>query len=254
MEFVTDFLTLPELLNGPVALALVVFSFFMSAMTAVLGVGGGTGMLAIMAPLFPPALLIPIHGIVQLGSNAGRAVVMREHVHGRIFIYFLLGGVVGTVAAAQLFVALPAKVLQVALAVFIIFLVWTPTIKKLSVPDRGFLVVGVVVNFVGMFLGAAGPLFGACLSTDRLGKHVVVATQGACVSTHYLLKAVAFGVIGFNYVEWLPFITTMVVAGFIGTLVGGRLLDRVPEKSFARAFRAVLTVFALKLLWDGMLG
>jgi uncharacterized protein len=254
VQFVSDLLALPQLLTWPVAVALIVFSFFMSAMTAVLGVGGGTGMLAIMASVFPPALLIPIHGIVQLGSNAGRAVVMRQHVHRRIFTYFLIGGVAGTAAAANVFVILPAQILQIALAAFIILLVWAPTIKKFSVPDRGFLAVGFVVNFVGMFLGAAGPLFGACLSTDKLSKHIVVATQGACVSTHYLLKAIAFGIIGFNYNEWLPFIIAMIVAGFIGTLVGGKLLDRLPEKSFAKAFRAVLTVFALKLLWDGLMG
>ena len=243
---------LPELLSWPIASALLVCSFIMSAMTAVLGVGGGTGMLAVMAPLFPPAVLIPIHGIVQLGSNGGRAIVMRAHVHRAIFWYFLIGGIVGTVIAANVFVALPANVLQVVLAVFIVILVWAPKFTKFNVSDRGFLGVGLVVNFLGMFLGAAGPLFGACMSTERHSRHTIVATQGACVSTHYLLKAIAFGVIGFAYEQWLPFIVAMVAAGFAGTLLGGRLLEKLPEKSFATAFRVVLTIFALKLLWTGL--
>lgn len=243
---------LPDLLSLPIACALIICSFVMSAMTAVLGVGGGTGMLAVMASLFPPAVLIPIHGIVQLGSNGGRAVMMREHVHRPIFVYFLLGGLFGTVLAANLFVALPADLLQVVLAVFIIILVWAPKFTKFNVSDRGFLGVGFVVNFLGMFLGAAGPLFGACMATDRHSRHTIVATQGACVSTHYLLKVAAFGAIGFAYDEWLPFIAAMVLAGFVGTLIGGRLLEKLPEKSFALAFRVVLTIFALKLLWDGV--
>jgi uncharacterized membrane protein YfcA len=43
----------------------------------------------------------------------------------------------------------------------------------------------------------------------------------------------------------------MIGLGFLGTLVGTRLLDRLPERSFARAFRLVLSGLALKLVWDG---
>ena len=243
---------LPESLSWPFAAALIVASFFLSAMTAVLGVGGGTGMLAIMAPLFPPAVLIPIHGIIQLGSNGGRAIVMRDHVHRKIFAYFLVGGVIGTVIAANVFIALPGPLLQVLLAAFIVILVWAPKFKQFSVSDKGFLGVGVVVNFLGMFLGAAGPLFGACMAADKHSKHTIVATQGACVSTHYLLKAIAFGVIGFAYEAWLPFIIAMIASGFAGTLLVGRILDKVPERAVGTAFRVVLTIFALKLLWDGV--
>ena len=243
---------LPDNLSWSVAAGLVVFSFVMSAMTAVLGVGGGTGMLAVMASIFPPATLIPVHGIVQLGSNGGRALVMLKHIHRRIFGYFVVGGLIGTVAAANLFVALPTRVLQIALATFIVFLVWAPTIRKFNVTVKGFFGVGIVVNFLGVFLGAVGPIVGACLSAENLPRHVVVATQGACVSSHYLMKAIAFGVIGFAYAPWVFFIAAMLIAGFIGTLVGGRLLDRLPEKSFTAAFKVVLTVFALELFWEGL--
>ena len=97
---------LPDSLSWPVAAGLIVFSFFMSAMTAVLGVGGGTGMLAVMAGIFPPVTLIPIHGVVQLGSNGGRALVMLKHVHRKIFGYFFAGGLIGTAAAANLLYSL----------------------------------------------------------------------------------------------------------------------------------------------------
>jgi uncharacterized protein len=43
----------------------------------------------------------------------------------------------------------------------------------------------------------------------------------------------------------------MIALGFLGTVVGRRFLDRLPEASFARGFRLVLTLLALKLLWDG---
>jgi hypothetical protein len=38
------------------------------------GIGGGAALLAVMASLVPPAALIPVHGVVQVGSNLGRAL------------------------------------------------------------------------------------------------------------------------------------------------------------------------------------
>ena len=58
------------------AVAFYVLSFFTSAMTAAAGIGGGVVLLAIMATVYPPAVLIPVHGMVQLGSNGGRALLM----------------------------------------------------------------------------------------------------------------------------------------------------------------------------------
>ena len=55
-----------------------------------------------------------------------------------------------------------------------------------------------------------------------------------------------------NIVKGAILIAAMLLAGFIGTMVGGRLLDKLPEKSFTKAFKVVLTLFALELLWEGI--
>ncbi|MDY0191288.1 MAG: hypothetical protein RBR22_11190, partial [Desulfuromonas sp.] len=51
-------------------LVLIVTACLTSAMTAALGVGGGVLLLAVMSMLLPAAAIIPLHGLVQLGSNA----------------------------------------------------------------------------------------------------------------------------------------------------------------------------------------
>ena len=58
-------------------------SFLTSALTAALGLGGGVALLAAMATVLPPVALIPVHGVIQLGSNVGRAVIQRSHVAWR---------------------------------------------------------------------------------------------------------------------------------------------------------------------------
>ena len=51
-------------------------SFIASLFTASMGLGGGTLVLATMAIILPPTVLIPIHAVIQLGSNGGRVALM----------------------------------------------------------------------------------------------------------------------------------------------------------------------------------
>ena len=51
-------------------------SLVTSFMTAAFGIGGGVVLIVVMALLVPPAALIPVHGIIQLGSNGGRVTIM----------------------------------------------------------------------------------------------------------------------------------------------------------------------------------
>jgi uncharacterized protein len=62
------------------------------------------------------------------------------------------------------------------------------------------------------------------------------------------LKIIAFGAIGFAFADWLPLVCLMIAAGFAGTVFGTKLLDRMSERAFAVALKAILTIVALDLL------
>ena len=53
---------------------------------------------------------------------------------------------------------------------------------------------------------------------------------------------------GFAFAEWLPALALLAGAVIAGTWVGTRWLHRVDERSFRLAFKAVLTLLALRLL------
>mgnify|MGYP000262389847 FL=1 len=42
--------------------------------------------------------------------------------------------------------------------------------------------------------------------------------------------------------------------GFLGTVVGRQIVNRMPEARFRTAFRILLTVLALRLLYEGLIG
>jgi len=91
---------LPAGLGAGTAALLVAASFFTSALTAGLGIGGGVALLSVMGYVLPVAALIPVHGVVQLGSNAGRALVQRAHIGWAVILPFLAGSAAGAAAGA----------------------------------------------------------------------------------------------------------------------------------------------------------
>jgi len=245
---------LPDGLGTVPALALVAASFFTSALTAALGVGGGLAMLALMGLFLPVAALIPVHGAVQLGSNTGRAWRQRAGIRWPMLWPFLAGAAVGAAAGATVAVELPDAPLKIVLGLFVVAATWMriPGFDRLSA--AGLIVGGGVLSALTMALGATGTLisafFGQAIHDDR---KALVATHAAGMTMLHAFKIVAFGVLGFAFWRWLPLVAAMIGSGYVGTIHGTRLLHALPEKTFRLAFRLLLTVLAVDLVRRGAL-
>ena len=50
----------------------------------------------------------------------------------------------------------------------------------------------------------------------------------------------------------MPLVAAMILSGFLGTVYGTALLERMPEETFRRWFRIGITVLALDLLRRGL--
>ena len=246
---------LPEGLAPWVAGLLTVASFFTSALTAAFGVGGGIAMLTLMGLFVPVASLIPVHGAVQLGSNTGRAWHQRAFVRMDIAGPFIAGSLVGAIAGAFLVVQLPDALLKLILGTFVLLLTWTkiPGIERLSMLGLG--LASIVLAVATMLVGATGPLVSAIFANlFQDDRKALVATHAVAMTAQHFLKIVVFGVAGFAFHAWLPLIAAMVLSGYLGTVYGTRLLERLPEEAFRKWFRIGLTVLALDLLRRGISG
>ena len=253
MDLVATFL--PEGLTPWVAALLIVASSFTSALTAAFGVGGGIAMLALMGLFVPVASLIPVHGAVQLGSNTGRAWHQRMFVRLDVAKPFIAGSVVGAIFGVFLVIQLPDALLKVVLGAFILVLTWAkiPGIERLS--KAGLAVASVVLALLTMVVGVTGPLvavlFARFLQNDR---KALIATSAVAMTTQHLLKIIVFGLAGFAFWDWVPLVAAMILSGFVGTVYGTALLERMPEETFRKWFRIGITILALDLLRRGHSG
>ena len=237
-----------------VVAGLIGFSYFTSAVTAAFGLGGGVMMLAAMASVMPALAIIPTHGAVQLGSNSGRAIVMRQHIDWSLFRLFVVGAVIGAGIGSQVVIQLPSDILRLILGLFILWLVWGPKPAKRAMSGIRFMFVGLVTSFLTMFVGATGLFIGASLSAEQLGKMRTVSTHAACAAIQHGVKVAVFIAVGFAFFEWLPLILAMVASGFLGTLTGKSILEKIPEKIFKFGFKALLTLLAIRLISNAVLG
>jgi uncharacterized membrane protein YfcA len=250
-ETLLAFLVPPGVSIGA-ALSLIGLSFFTSALTGALGLGGGVLMLAAMTQLLPPAVLLPVHGVVQIGSNFGRAVLMRRDIARPLVLPFLLGSIAGVALGAQIVGLLPRSAMLALLGAFILWSVWSPKLKPARLPPKWFALAGAVSSFCTMFLGSTGPLVAAFLVPDPLTRKQIVATHAGLMTIQHGLKVGAFAALGFALLPWLPMLALMIGLGFLGTIVGRALLERMPEHRFAGAFKLVLSALALKIVADGI--
>ena len=240
---------IPPELSMLSATGLVALSFIASTLTAAVGIGGGLLMLTVMVSFLPPIIVLPVHGVIQLGSNGGRMAVMRQHVDWRILGFFAIGSILGVILAGQVFINLSLEVLRAVLGLFVLYAVWTPKLRPSNIGLKGYTLVGIGTTFITMFVGATGPLVSSFLSPEKLGRERMVATLASCMTIQHGLKGIAFGVLGFYFQPWIPVIVVMIASGFLGTLLGRRILKGLPERLFSRLFRIVLTLLAGRLLY-----
>jgi uncharacterized membrane protein YfcA len=239
---------LPAGVAPAIALLLIAVSFMTSAFTAAFGIGGGVAMLGALAGTVPPSVIIAVHGLVQVGSNVGRTYVQRAHALWPLVARFTAGSVIGAVIGALLVVELPERILLGLLGAFILVMTWLPKPRIPGLASSGLVIGGGLSTIITMFVGATGPFVQALLLPLRLEKRQLIATHAACTTIQHLLKVVAFGALGFSFSDWLPLIGVMIVSGFAGTMLGTKLLERLPERWFVVVIKTILTVVGIDLL------
>ena len=228
--------------------ALCLLSFLTSAVSAAFGLGGGAALVAVMASVMPPISIIPVHAVVQVGSNFFRAVMMWRNILFTWMPQFVIGTIIGAAVGGQIVFALPKYVLQAVIGLFVLYAVWGPKIKAMEPTRMRFGAVGALASFATMFAGATGPLIAPFIRASTSDRMMTVATHAAFMSWQHGVKILAFGFLGFAFAPYVPLMILMILLGLLGTWSGKFVLDWMPEQVFRWGFNLVLTVLAVRLL------
>ena len=229
---------------------LIVAALIGAAISGAIGMGGGVFLLAVMATVLPPGVVVPIHGAVQLASNFTRSMALLKNVSWRIFWLYTPTMVLGAWIGLQLYRGAGSWWFKPAIgAFFAAFLLWDRfKPRRIRLPLWMFVPAGIGGGFLTITVGVSGPYLAAFFLRDDLERREIVATKATIQTLGHFLKFPAFLSLGFRYQEhWLT-ILPLLGCVVVGTFLGTSLLKRMPERLFGFAFRGVLLMLSLRLM------
>ena len=240
---------------------LIIAAFITSSISAVLGMGGGIILLGIMAIIIPEGYkVIALHGMVQLFSNTTRTYVFRQYIKTNLIKQFFIGALMGVSISIIIILMLinyfnvqSANEIKVEmLKPFIgLFIVWYLFLKgpKKEKKVNSFIPVGLIAGLSSIFVGAVGPLIAPFFLGNKLTKENIIANKAASQMITHLSKIPLFiYFFNMNYKAEINILLPLILAVYIGTNFGKKILSFIPEALFKKLFKLTLFIIAVRLI------
>ena len=225
-----------------------------SALTAVIGVGGGMTLLATLPNVLAPNLVIPIHGATQLISNLSRLALDWRLAAWHLIVPFLPGAVVGAVLGFLLLDGFSFEYLPLILGVFILLVTWTRLVQRSGVLFNNMTVLGIFLTSTSLFIGSMGLILPSVLLHQGLKKDEAIITQSAMMAIMHSFKVVAYVLAGFAFWRYGSMMVMMLSGSVLGSYVGKFLRGRVNEARGVWLLKWTVSALAAQMivrwLWE----
>ena len=246
----------------PTLAALALAALLTSALSAVIGMGGGMLLLAVLFSFLPHSQAIPTHAAVQMVSNGTRVLAFLRDVDWTTVRRFCTGALPGSAVGLGLLYFLGRleqtdPYLKLAVGVYILAATFLKKPKKAATLTKwwDFPLMGWVAGTAALTVGAIGPLIAPLFARRNFVKERLIATKAVCQLILHALKIPAFCALGLVDVKELGLLTAVLAVAVVpGTLLGKRLQRKVSDRHFELLYRVALTVSGLKIvIVDGLL-
>ncbi len=232
--------------------------FVASAISGLLGMAGGSLLMAVLTLILPVSAALALHGAAQLASNLARAGFNARHVRYRTVGWFGLGSL--SAMGVLSFVAFQPSKAAVFIGMGLLpILVWLPPrLIPLDAARPGHAVVGgFLATVMALAVGVSGPLSELFLVRSSLNRHEVIGTKAAFQVFSHMAKLVFYGGALFSLGGRgeglaLGLVAGAVLAAVAGAAAGRRFLDAISEDHFRRWRRWIFTALGAGFLIQGL--
>ena len=225
-----------------------IVTFFTSTIAAIVGLGGGMMLIAILPSFLPINALIPVHGLTQMTSNLSRAVFGYKDVQYEVIPKFLLDSFLGIGIFASILNFISLEYVPLFIGVYILLSLWSEKFNERIKRYESYFLAGFFQTGLSIIVGATGPLTMTLLLKDYKNKDKVVATSAALMSLSHILKVFVFMYFGFVFFDYIGIIIAMVIGAIAGSWVGTKLRNIIDGKKFTIILKVLLTTLAIKVI------
>lgn len=205
---------------------LTVVAFGTSIVSGLLGMAGGLLLLSALLWKLEPVVAVPVHGLVQLVSNASRAWFLRDQVRWRAVWRFAWPLVPAGALGLLLLQRIPPAAGRILIGVFVLAATWLPKSAR---------------------EGQASPQAWRLLPLGG----ALIGTLAGCQIFQHASKVLLFGLGGFDFGAYLLWTLALCAAALGGTAVATRWLKGVSPSTFKLVIRLVISALAVQLVASG---
>jgi uncharacterized protein len=227
---------------------------FSAFVGSVAGSGGSTVLLPVLVLFYGIRDAVPIITIANLSANVSRAAINRREIVFPVVGWFVLGTIPLNALGAWLFTITAPEVLTRLLGALLIAVViwrrWKPR-PPLRHAAAWFLPIGAGFGFLEGILGSVGPLMAPFFLAYGLVKNAYIGTDALATVAMQGTKLTVFGGANLLSARILAAGLTLVPFMILGTVIGKRALDRLPERVFMLLIEGVLVLAGLNFLIRG---
>nr|WP_321281256.1 TSUP family transporter [uncultured Vibrio sp.] len=181
-----------------------------SMVAAIIGFGGGMLLIAILPVFLSPALVIPIHGLVQLASNSSRMLFSLKHVRWQLLPRF------------------------------------SASVSRYE----SYYLIGFLQTGLGLVVGATGPLSLSVLTKQLKSKDEIIATSSLFMTISHLAKVPVYLSFTESIFSDLGLIVYMVLGAILGSLIGTKLRLGTKNGYIIKIIKVLLTLLAVKMIGE----
>jgi len=231
-------------------------AFATSIVSAVFGMAGGMILMGVYAIALPVQVAMILHGVTQLFANGFRAFLLRDRIYTAALGWYALGAVAALAFFTWLALVVARPVLFVLLGAIPLSLSLLPQRLAPRFERRGAAAAcGALVTAAHLLAGVSGPLLDVFFVRAELDRFEVIATKAITQTAGHALKILYFGVLvpGPDLELALPiWLYPMLVAcAFLGTKLGGRILESLTDAHFRRWTGRIVIALSLLYVWKG---
>ncbi len=239
-------------------LLLLLAAFATAILSATLGMAGGLVLMGVFTWVLPVPEAMVLHGLTQLLANGGRALTLRAHLQTRGLLSYAGGASLAALLASLLAFSPPRAVVYLGIGLVPFAALALPRSRHLdAATPTGAALAGLLVSGTQAMFGVAGPILDVFFLSGALGRREVVATKAATQVVSHALKVLVFLPLVALDLRLGGLAALCMIAAALGTQVGTRILERIPEATFRSWTRRVVLgvggVYVCEGVW-GLVG
>ena len=240
-----------HILRWPILLAIALIA---STLAAVTGFGGAAVLLPALVAVFGVRAAVPILTVAQLIGNGSRVWFNWRELNWRVVGWFAVGGIPMALLGGYLFATAPLTKLTRLLGAFLLLIVlWRRVRPRLvhSFPTPAFAAIGAGASFLSALLGSVGPIMAPFFLAYGLVKSAYIGTEALATVVMHLTKLVAYRQASVLTLSDSLAGLALGPVMILGSLLGKKIVDRLPEKVFVAMIEVVLLVAGFMFLVRG---